>query len=65
VDDILNGTNSIIGLDAWLDGKPSPIMFEQLGDAAAVWAVLDSTLTTAGTTGKDLVDVLKSVRRKF
>jgi len=55
VDDIYNGSNDITALDVWEKGKPSPIMFEQLGDAAAVWAVLTSTLTTAGTTGKLLV----------
>lgn len=58
VDDIFNGTNVITALDTWDRGKPSPIMFEQLGDAAAVWAVATSTLTTAGTTGKKLVDDL-------
>lgn len=33
--DILNGTNPITGLKLWDEGKPSDIMFEQLGDAAA------------------------------
>lgn len=58
VADISNGTNHIIDLTTWDNGQPSPIMFEQLGDAAAVWAVATSTLTTAGTTGKKLVDNL-------
>lgn len=56
VDDLLNGTNRITALDTWDLGRPSPVMFEQLGDAAAVWAVLTSSLTTSGTTGKMLVD---------
>jgi hypothetical protein len=55
-DDILNGTNPITALDVWDAGQPSPIMFEQLGDAAAVWGVLTSGLTTTGTTGKVLAD---------
>lgn len=56
--DIFNGTNDITNLKTWYGGQPSSIMFEQLGDAAAVWAVLTSTLTTAGTTGKKLKDDL-------
>jgi hypothetical protein len=57
VDDLYNGTNVITGLDTWHEGKPSDIMFEQLGDSAAVWAVATSTLTTAGTTGYKLTNV--------
>lgn len=49
--DLANGTNDIIGLNVWDEGLPSEIMFEQLGDAAAIWAVLTSTLTTSGTIG--------------
>jgi len=58
VDDIYNGTNKIIGLDVWDGGKPSDIMFEQLGDSAAPWAVLVSSLTTSGTIGKLLAKAL-------
>jgi len=58
VDDIFNGTNNITALDASFEAKPSPVMFEQLGDAAAIWAVPTATLTTTGTTGKKLVDDL-------
>lgn len=58
VADIFNGTNHITDLTTWDKGQPSPIMFEQLGDAAAVWAVATSTLTTSGTTGKQLVKTL-------
>ena len=58
IDDLYNGTNAITALDVWYKGKPSPIMFEQLGDAAAVWAVATSTLTTAGTTGYLLTKLL-------
>jgi hypothetical protein len=57
-DDIFNGTNNITAIDVWDEGKPSEIMFEQLGDAAAVWAVPTSTLTTTGTTGKLLTKLL-------
>lgn len=49
--DIYNGTNSITNLNTWYQGQPSAIMFEQLGDASAVWAVLTSTSTTTGTFG--------------
>lgn len=58
IDDIFNGTNNITALDASFEAKPSPVMFEQLGDAAAVWAVPTAILTTAGTTGKKLADDL-------
>lgn len=51
IDDMYNGTNEITALDVWLEGQPSSILFEQLGDAAAVWAVSTSTLTTTGTIG--------------
>ncbi len=58
VADISNGTNTITALKPWVDGLPSPVMFEQLGDAAGVWQVLTSTLTTSGTTGKLLTKLL-------
>lgn len=57
-DDIYNGTNPITALDVWDEGQPSPIAFEQLGDAAAVWAVSTAGLTTDGTTGKQLTKAL-------
>lgn len=56
-DDTYNGTNPITALDVWDEGQPSPIQFEQLGDAAAVWAVATAGLTVAGTTGKMLRDI--------
>jgi len=59
VDDLYNGTNKITALDVWENGQPSPIMFEQLGDAAAVWAVATTGLTTAGTTGDKLTKLLE------
>lgn len=58
VDDLYNGTNAITALDVWSDGKPSEFVYPELGDPNAVWAVATSTLTTAGTTGKKLVDDL-------
>ncbi len=51
VADLYNGTNDITDLTTWDLGKPSQIMFEQLGDAAAVWAVLTETFTAPGTVG--------------
>lgn len=51
VADLYNGTNDITNLTTWDKGKPSQIMFEQLGDAAAVWAVLTETFTASGTVG--------------
>lgn len=62
VDDLYNGTNQITGLDVWDSGLPSPIMFEELGDASAVWAVLTSTLTTPGTTGFALAHALTTAK---
>lgn len=59
-DDIYNGTNKITALDVWHQGKPSQIMFEQLGDAGAVWAVLSSIQTTSGTMGNLLLANLDS-----
>lgn len=56
IGDIYNGTNNITNLNLWYQAKQSDIMFEQLGDANAVWSVLTSTQTTAGTMGKKLVD---------
>jgi len=55
--DIFNGTNSITGMNVWDDGMPSPIMFEQLGDASAVWAVPTSALTVSGSVGELVVDI--------
>lgn len=47
--DISNGTNNIINFNTWYRGKPSTIMFDQLGDPAGVWAqVLDGGFTAQG-----------------
>lgn len=51
VADIMNGTNHIIDLTTWDNGQPSPIMFEQLGDASSVWAVLLTSSQVSGTFG--------------
>lgn len=61
VADLYNGSNDIISLKTWDKGKPSQIMFEQLGDASAVWAVLTSTLTTSGTIGNLLSTAAKLI----
>lgn len=54
--DFYNGTNVLTGLQAWYNGKPTPVMTDLLGDPASVWAILTSTLTTPGTIGALLVD---------
>lgn len=60
LDDINNGstTNKFISLDMFDKGEISPIMFEQLGDAASVWAIATSTLVAPGTTGLLLTRLL-------
>ena len=58
---ISNGTNPIISVDTWLDGKPAEIMYPELGDPDAVWAVLTSSFTTSGTVGKLVKDVLSFI----
>lgn len=58
---ISNGTNPITAVDTWLDGKPSQIMYPELGDPDAVWAVLTSSFTTSGTVGKLVKDVLNFI----
>lgn len=57
-DDFYNGTNVLTALDAWYQGKPTPVMTDLLGDPASVWAILTSTQTTEGTMGKLMVDYL-------
>lgn len=59
--DFYNGTNTVTDLSTWYNGQPSSILFEQLGDAQANWAVLTSTLTTASTVGKLVVDMNTNV----
>lgn len=58
IDDLYNGTNDLIDFDTWYQGKPSPIMYPELGDPQSVWAVLTSSQTTSGTMGKKHVDNL-------
>jgi hypothetical protein len=55
VDDIYNGTNVVTALDVWYNAQPATIMFEQLGDATAVWGVLTSALTVVGSVGLAVV----------
>lgn len=55
---LYNGTNPLTAVDTWQKGKPSYLMYPELGDPDAVWAVATSALTTTGTTGKKLVDDL-------
>lgn len=58
IGDLYGGTNQVTNLNVWYNALPSTVMFDQIGNPGAVWAVLTSTLTTAGTTGKKLVDDL-------
>lgn len=51
VGDLFGGTNQVTNLNVWSGGKPSPVMFDQIGNPASVWAVLASTQTTTGTMG--------------
>lgn len=55
--DITNGTNDIINLKTWYRAKPSSIMFEQLGDAGAVWAYLLDGTYNAG----DMMKIISAV----
>lgn len=65
VADIFNGTNDITNLKTWHEGKPAQIMFEQLGDAQAVWAVLKSTQTTVGTMGYEITGDLDDIQTRL
>lgn len=58
IGNFFNGTDALNAFDLWYKGQPSDVMVEQAGDSQATWAVLLSTLTTSGTTGKQLVDAL-------
>lgn len=60
--DLFNGTNRLTNLTTWLDGKPSPFMFEQIGDAAAVWSVPTSNLTVGGSVGEMAVGMDKMTK---
>lgn len=59
IDDLYNGTNKITALDVWENGQPSPIMFEQLGDAAAIWSVAQAAANVDGTVGSKLNSLLE------
>lgn len=48
---LYNGTNPLTAVDTWKDGKPSYLMYPELGDPDSVWAVLTSGFTTSGTVG--------------
>lgn len=58
VADIFGGTNPITNLTTWHNGQPSPIMFEQVGDAQALLQLTLSTSTAPDTVGRKLNDVL-------
>lgn len=55
IDDIDNGTNILTALDLWHAGMPVEIMYEQIGDAGAVWAQLTSGFTVSGSVGELVV----------
>lgn len=65
VADIFNGTNDLTNLKTWYNGKPAQILFEQLGDSAAVWGVLKSTQTTIGTMGYEIVTDLDDIQTRL
>jgi hypothetical protein len=60
--DFYNGTNVLTGLQAWYNGKPSPVFTDLLGDPASVWAILTSTLTTVGTIGYQLTNGITTIQ---
>lgn len=60
--DFYNGTNVLTGLQAWYNGKPTPVMTDLLGDPASVWAILESTQTTVGTMGYEILNDLLTLR---
>lgn len=53
--DFYNGSNVLTNLTTWYNGQPASIIYPELGDPAAVWAVLSSTLSTSGTVGYDIL----------
>ena len=64
LDDISNGTNILTSIDTWDKGMPVEVMYDQLGDANAVWAVLPSTFN-AGTVGALVEDALGDVETGY
>lgn len=61
VTDFANGTNSILGLTTWQLGRPGPVLFQQIGDPKAVWAVLQSDGTSvSGSMGELANEVLSN-----
>lgn len=67
IDDIYGGTDQLNGLDVWDDGMPGSLIVEQVGDAAAVWQTLLSSIVSTGTTGwllKKLLTVAKFLSLK-
>lgn len=51
-------SNPIAGLDIWYLGIPATLIVSTVVDAGSVWNYPTAGLTTAGTTGKALVDTL-------
>lgn len=62
VADLYNGTNVLTSFKAWNEGKPSPVFTDLLGDPASVWAILESTQTTVGTMGYEILNDLLTLR---
>lgn len=52
-DDFLNGGNIITGLDLWHQGRPSTILYNELGNPKEVWDVVASGFAN-DTTGEKL-----------
>lgn len=59
-DDFLNGGNIITGLDLWYQGRPSLVLYNELGNPKEVWDVVASGFAEA-TTGKLLDNTRKGV----
>lgn len=65
IDDLFNGGDGssttfdkVTGLDTWYQGKPLQIIGSQALSAADVWTFSTTSLTSANTTGKQLMDAL-------
>lgn len=52
VGDLYGGTNQVTNLNVWYNALPSPVMFDQIGNAAATWAQLRAANQVAGSFGE-------------
>lgn len=54
--DTVTSTDKVTGLDTWFEALPIDIIAPSAVSAADIWTFSTTALTTAGTTGKTLVD---------